>query len=147
MEEVDSARKLPLTREQLAAILDGAADGVIVRDAAGQLVYANDAAAHLCGYGSRSAMLSASPDEPLSRFALLDLEGGPLAPDQLPGHRVLGGQGAPESMVRFRVLETGEERWSVVHSTPIQDAAGRLELAVSLLSRLPRPHRTHHQGA
>jgi PAS domain S-box-containing protein len=135
-------RKRQITPMQLEAILDGAADGVIARDPAGQLVYANDAAAHLCGYETIEAMQGASTDELLSRFAILDDDGRPLAPALLPGRQVLDGYEAPETIVRYRVYETGEERWSLVHSTPIRDAAGRLQLAVSIFRDITERKRT-----
>jgi PAS domain-containing protein len=66
----EEARRL--TRDQLAAILAGIAEGVAVQDAAGQWVYANDVAGRLSGYSSGEAMLSANVASTVSRFTLPD---------------------------------------------------------------------------
>jgi PAS domain S-box-containing protein len=120
------------SRVELMAILGAVAEGVTVQDVSGQLMYANDAAARLSGYASVEAMLAASGAEVLRQFVLLDEQGHPFSPERLPGRRVLRGEEAPEALVRFRVMLTGEERWSVVDATPIRDAAGRVVFAVNL---------------
>jgi PAS domain S-box-containing protein len=120
------------SRVELMAILGAVAEGVTVQDVSGQLMYANDAAARLSGYASVEAMLAASGAEVLRQFVLLDEQGHPFSPERLPGRRVLRGEEAPEALVRFRVMLTGEERWSVVDATPIRDAEGRVVFAVNL---------------
>src|SRR5688500_1911832 len=99
------------SRAQLARTLDRVADGVTVQDARGALVYANDAAARLCGYPSAEAFLAAPLSEIWRRFELLDDAGRPLSPDRLPGRLALGGDlNPPELSVCFRIAETGERR-------------------------------------
>ena len=68
----------------------------------------------------------------MGQFALLDEEGQPFPVENLPGRRAL--QGEPESSVtlRFRNHETGEERWSIVRSSPVADAAGNVLYAVNV---------------
>ena len=68
----------------------------------------------------------------MGRFALFDEEGQPFPVESLPGRRAL--QGEPESTVtlRFRIQETGEERWSIVRSSPVTDAAGNVLYAVNV---------------
>src|SRR5215210_300944 len=74
---------------QLAAILEGIADGITVQDARGRLVYANDAAARLAGYSSAEALLTAPAADVVRGFALADEAGRPVPPDQLPGRLTL----------------------------------------------------------
>lgn len=120
------------SRDELMAILGAVAEAVTVQDVSGQLMYANEAAARMSGYASGEAMLTASGAEVMRRFALLDEQGHPFPPERLPGRRVLRGEEAPEAVVRFRVVLTGEERWSVVDATPIRDAEGRVLFAVNV---------------
>jgi len=47
-----AAISLHLSREQLAVLLTGMADGITALNPAGKLVYSNDAAARLIGYPS-----------------------------------------------------------------------------------------------
>jgi PAS domain-containing protein len=83
-------------RDLLPLILDAVAEGITVQDAAGRLVYANDAAAHLSGYPNAEAMLSASTGEILSHLEVLAEDGQPFPPDRLPGRLALSGERAAE---------------------------------------------------
>ncbi|HET7583757.1 MAG TPA: ATP-binding protein [Gemmatimonadaceae bacterium] len=98
----------------LRTILGGLADGVVVQDAAGHYVYANERIARMSGYASPAEMTSAPPRHFLSRFELLDDHGRVLPLERLPGRRVFAGEDSPSEVVRFRDRITGEERWSLV---------------------------------
>jgi PAS domain S-box-containing protein len=119
-------------KENLAVFLDHVGDGVTVQDPSGRLVYANAAAARALGFTSAAELLAAPITEVVGQFALLDEEGQPFPVENLPGRRAL--QGEPESAVtlRFRNHETAEERWSIVRSSPVADAAGNVLYAVNV---------------
>jgi nucleotidyltransferase/DNA polymerase involved in DNA repair len=68
----------------------------------------------------------------LARFEVLDEQGNVLAPDDLPGRRVLAGQDAAERLLRFRIRATREERWSVVRSTAVPAETGSPRLAINV---------------
>jgi serine phosphatase RsbU (regulator of sigma subunit)/PAS domain-containing protein len=120
-------------RDQLEAILRGVADAVTAQAPDGRLLFANDAAVATLGYESSDALLAAPTAEILDRFEMLDERGGPFPLERLPGRRALErGEGA-QALVRFRVRETGEERWSAVKSTPIRDASGRVVMAINVI--------------
>src|SRR5215213_6654583 len=118
--------------DNLALFLDHVGDGVTVQDSSGRLIYANAAAAQNLGFASAAELLAAPIAEVVGRFALFDEEGQPFSVENLPGRRAL--QGEPESTVtvRFRIHETGEERWSIVRSSPVTDAAGNVLYAVNV---------------
>jgi PAS domain S-box-containing protein len=118
--------------DNLAVFLDHVGDGVTVQDPTGRLVYANAAAAQALGFASAAEFLAASITQVMGRFALFDEDGQPFPVQNLPGRRAL--QGEPESAVtlRFRVQETGEERWSVIRSSPVTDATGNVLYAVNV---------------
>jgi len=118
--------------DNLAVILDHVGDGVTVQDPSGRLVYANAPAAQALGFASTGELLAAPAGEVVGRFNLFDEGGQPFPVENLPGRRAL--QGEPESVVtlRFRVQETGEERWSIVRSSPVTDAAGNVLYAVNV---------------
>src|SRR5438105_15813747 len=73
-----------LSRAQLADILGGFADGVIVQTPKGRWLFANQAAALLIGYPTTEALLHASVAEVLARFEMLDAHGNPLPLENLP---------------------------------------------------------------
>lgn len=120
-----------LSGTQLAIILEGIADGLTVLNAAGQLIYANDAAVHLMGYPDAHALLTVPQPQLLRQFETFDEAGQPLAEEQLPPRRALHGQSTPPQLIRFRVRATGVERWSLVTARSILNEAGALELIVS----------------
>ncbi len=127
---------LHLSRDQLAIILAGIADGVTALDPTGQLIYGNDVAARLIGYPSAQALLGTPVADIMRRFELFDESGQPLPDEELPGHLALRGIASPPKVIRFRVIGTGEERWSVVTSQPVFGEAGQVELAVNIFHEI-----------
>jgi PAS domain S-box-containing protein len=118
--------------DNLALFLDHVGDGVTVQDPTGRLVYANTAAAQALGFAGAAELLAAPVAEILGQFTLFDEDGQPFPVENLPGRRAL--QGEPESAVtlRFRNTVTGEERWSIVRSSPVTDTTGNVLYAVNV---------------
>lgn len=129
---VSAHEDLRRSRDQLAAILGGVAEGVTVQDAQGKLVYANDVAARLCGFESGEALLGATGEEVLRRFSLFDEDGRPLSTEHLPGRQLLRGLEAPELVIQVGDPLTGACRWSIVNSAVVRDAEGQLQLVVNI---------------
>ncbi len=77
--------ELKASRDQLEAILQGVAEGIIAQDPTGKVIYANEAAARLIGFSSVQEMLTSSPAEVLARYEILDEEGRPFPVDEFPG--------------------------------------------------------------
>ncbi|HJQ28016.1 MAG TPA: PAS domain S-box protein, partial [Rubrobacter sp.] len=125
-------RELRGSRDQLEAILRGAADGITAQDATGRIIYANETAARMVGFPSARDLVEAPLDEVMAKFELLDEEGNPLPAEKLPGRRALAGEEGPEETLRFRILATGEERWTIVKAMPIFGERGRVRMAVNI---------------
>jgi PAS domain S-box-containing protein len=123
-------------RDQLEAILRGVADAVTAQAPDGRLLFANDAAVTTLGYESSEALLAASPTDILNRFEMLDENGAPFPLEQLPGRRAVECGESAQALVRFRVRQTGEERWSAVKSTPIRNGDGRVVMAINVIEDL-----------
>jgi PAS domain S-box-containing protein len=133
---IDNARlhtTLRETRDDLGAILEGVADAVTAQTPDGRLVYANDAAVRLLGFGSAEEMLAAEPRAMLARFEMLDERGDPIPLERLPGRLALAGEYPRPLTVRYRDLTSDEVRWSRVQSTPVFDAAGAVRLAINVI--------------
>src|SRR5260370_29303686 len=133
---LDVARQAELfelrhSRDQLAAILSGIAEGVTVQDANGALIFANDVAARLSGFASadefRESFASVA-----QRFTLFDENGQPFPYDRLPGRRILRGQEPEEVLVEFRNWESGEWRWSILDAKPVRDEHGTVRMVVNI---------------
>ena len=120
------------SRDQFRIILQGIADGVTAQNLSGQLVYANDAAAKVTGFQTAEELLRTPIAEVLQKFRVFDADGQPFPLQQLPGRVALQEGRAGEVMLRFRVMATGEERWSVVKARPVFDTQGNVQLAINL---------------
>lgn len=134
--EIDERRRaeeaLRSSRNELEIVLLGVADGITAQDPTGRLIYANEAAARLIGYPSVGALLEAPTQDLMRDFELFDEAGRPLSPENLPGRRALRGEQPPETLIRFRVRDTGEERWSIIKAAPVFDEWGQVLLAVNI---------------
>ena len=120
------------SRDHLEAVLGGVADGVTAQDAAGRLIYANEAAARLVGYPSARDFIDAPVRDVMGRFEVFDQEGRLFPLDRLPGRRALQGEEGAEEVLRFRVLATGEDRWAFVRAAPVFDERGEARVAVNI---------------
>lgn len=125
----------PNYKETLARadpVLQAVSDGVTVQDATGRLVYANDAAARICGFDDARAMLGASTSEILARLDVRDELGRKLDTSRLPGAEVLAGEHPPPVLVNTRENATGRRFWSIVRSKGVRDQSGRFHLVVNV---------------
>jgi len=116
---------------ELALVVQEIADGITVQDLSGQICYANLAAAQSMGFPSVEALIGTPQAELLARFEVLDASGRPLSADELPVRRAVRGDPSPESLIRFRVRSTGEERWSLVRPKVVRAADGSPRFVVS----------------
>ncbi len=128
--EVEDA--LRLSRNQISVILAGIADGITVLNQKRQMVYANDAAAHIIGYESVEELTNTPVEQVTSRFEICDEHGARMDMSQLPSRLALLGEVSPPQVVNFKVLKTGEERWSLVKAQPVRNEAGEVILAVNI---------------
>jgi PAS domain S-box-containing protein len=134
--------ELRSSRDELRVILEGVADGVTAQDPTGRIIYANEAAARMIGYSSGQALVKAPLGEVMERFEVLDEEGSPFPLEKLPGRRALGGEEGTDEVLCFRVLATGEERWSIVRATPVLDDRGKVRMAVNIFRDITERRRT-----
>jgi PAS domain S-box-containing protein len=126
------SRALGEARDTLELVTIGAADGITIQDAQGEVVYANLAAARMSGYGSVDEFLAADPRERLAHWLMLNEDGEPFPVDELPGRRVLAGEPEAEAVLRVRNRRDGHEFWSLVKATATFDTHGRVRYAINL---------------
>jgi PAS domain S-box-containing protein len=121
----------PISAEQAESILRHVADSITVQAPDGRLLYANDAAVRSLGFASQEELLNAPLSRLMSHYELLDPDGNPLPVERLPGRLALAGIDS-EHLVRYRIQETGEERWALVRGTPVFDDAGSVAFAINI---------------
>lgn len=133
------------SRDQLAIILQGVMEGITVQDQDGKLIFANQRAAQLLGYSNEIELMNTSLKEVAEKFVMMKEDGSPFPLDHLPGRKALAGEGESTAVIRFQVLETGEERWSQVIATPLYSQSGSVELAVNIFQDITEYKRIEQQ--
>jgi PAS domain S-box-containing protein len=132
--QIGTARsdEVPLSPEELASILRIVGDGITAQAPDGRLVYANEAAASLCGLESSEELLRLSSTELLERFEIIGEDGAPVPVDQLPNRLAFAERSPQEATLGYRILPSGDERWSVVRSTPLLNEAREVHLVITV---------------
>ena len=130
------SERLATSNEQLRAILEGVADGVVARDATGRPVFANRAALELLGFAEEADLLSSAGEPVTNRLDVFTEDGRRLDAGDLPGRRAARGEQPPPVTVRLRPKDGGDERWAVIKSTAIHDDGGRPTMAISIVEDL-----------
>lgn len=130
------------SRNELEIILQGVTDGITAQDPTGRLIYANEAAAKVLGYPSAQALIEAPLSEVTRNFEILDESGQPFPIEDLPGRRALRGEQGHEVLLRYRDVNTGKERWSVLKAAPVLGERGRVLLAVNIFRDVTEGRRT-----
>jgi PAS domain S-box-containing protein len=118
------------TRSRLEGILSALSEAVTVNDAAGHVVYANDAAVRLLGASNVEEVLSAQPGELAARFEVTREDGTPVSGEEFPGNRILAGLDAPPLLTRSVHKETGRASWLLTKAALL---AGDESLAVNII--------------
>ncbi|MDX6467657.1 MAG: hypothetical protein QOI27_2697 [Gaiellaceae bacterium] len=118
--------------DRLSTIMSTVDEGIVMQAQDGKLVYVNEAAARFVGFETTADFLSASREEVLAQYEILDEDRRLLPIASLPGRRALRGE-ASEQVVCYRILSTGEERWSVVRANPVYGPDGEVALSVSVI--------------
>ncbi|MBY0471286.1 MASE1 domain-containing protein [bacterium] len=127
--------ELDHSRNQLNIILSGITDGIVVTDDRGQIVYANETGTAMCGFADLQTFLKTPPyTEVADGIGIFDENSNPFPLELLPSRLVFSGlENPPETVLCFKSLSTGEERWLMVKSAPIVDETNKVRLAVSIM--------------
>lgn len=121
------------TRDELHAILNGVVDGVLAQDRNGQPIFANPAAGDILGFGSPGALVDTPIRDTHHRYELLNAKREVIPYENLPRQRVFG-EGKPATdIICLRFLDTKEERWLDLRSTPVFDQKGKVRLTVTVM--------------
>lgn len=115
-----SARRLEREATERAAILSQLAEGVIVTDAAGKIVFVNEAASRLYG----GAKLDIEPEAETSTYQLLTVDGEPHPSEDLPLARAIA-KGETVENARWRIRRSdGSEVLAIGSARPVFAADG-----------------------
>ena len=126
-------------KEQLEAILHNVADGILVVDSGGRIVYVNKVAASTFGFPSAEALLAAprpSLGRLFSRVPAWDERGRPLPFEERPSVQALHGKKVQALLQYQDALTTSQRHWILVSAQPIVDAQGQVQFVVSVFTDL-----------
>ena len=124
--------ELKRSREQLETIMATVDEGIIVQAPDFTRIYANDAAARASGVGSADELVRTDVAELIQQFELVDEDGAPLSPGDLPGRRAFDGQ-THERVVRYRKSDGTADRWALIRANPVRGEDGEVVATVSVI--------------
>ena len=126
--------ELETIEAQLTAVLSTLAEAVTVQHTGGALIYANEAAAHMLGYDSAQELLSTPVDQIVDAFDSTKEDGSPVILEDLPGRRLLAGEGDPKPLVVRAVdKRSGAVNWRVTKASGVYGSDGELKLVVNVI--------------
>jgi len=137
----DSEARYRALSDRLQIVFEGVTDGITVQDRSGRLVFANTAAARICGFQTGEELMSTPPKEVMARFEMLDAEGRPFDPENLPGRRAMAGEGPASAVMHVRELASGRDWWVLLRGSAVCDADGTPELAINIWHDVTAEHR------
>lgn len=110
---------------RVGGILDGVPIGVVLQRLDGSIAFANAAMRAMASLAPTVPVDGLDPEAFAEAYELTAIDGRPLAPTDLPRHRVVAGEPTAETVVGSRRRGTLDPpSWSRVRSRPIVDAAG-----------------------
>lgn len=128
----ESEAKLKESRDNLEIILKNIADGIVVQDGNGKVMYVNDAVVRAAGCSSMNTLLKQK-----NLYQSLELktqDGMKFKTQNLPNRRALAEGEDSEEIVNYRNMTTGEEKWSHIKARPIKNNKGKVVTVVTIIN-------------
>jgi PAS domain S-box-containing protein len=129
------------SEQRLAVILDSLGEAITIRGEDDRLIYANRAALQRLGLDTVTQLRDADPRALMGEYETTGEHGEPLSMDDLPSVRALRGEQPEPLLLRAVNRESGDERWSLLKTTPVLDADGAVEAAVTIIEDVTQPRR------
>jgi PAS domain S-box-containing protein len=125
---------------QLEIVFEGVADGITVEHPSGRLLFANTAAAKICGFSSAAELVEAPLAEVVAKFDVLDQHRKPFPRQELPAQRVLAGEENASAVLCIRERATYRSWWVQLRATAVADEDGNPSLAVNIWHDVTAEH-------
>jgi PAS domain S-box-containing protein len=134
-------RALARSEERLGLILDSLGEAITIRARDDRLIYANRAALDRIGLETVQQLREADPQELMGAWETTGEHGEPIVLGDLPSVRVLRGEQPEPLLLRAVDRDSGEERWSLLKTTPVRDPGGEVEAAVTIIEDVTESRR------
>jgi PAS domain S-box-containing protein len=119
--------------QRFEAALESLAEAVLVRNAGGEMLFANPAAAALLGVESTADVIHAPRGVFMDRYEVFDEHGNRLGLEQMPSASAARGERPEPMLVRNVDRETGIERWLMDKASPVFGSGGRVSFVVTVI--------------
>ena len=126
------AQKYAETLAKADLVLRSVHDCISVQDAAGAVLYANDAAARLFGLPNARAMLTTPTEQLATALEVFNEHGTPLDLTELMLASDARRESGKAQLFYMRDRRTREGRWWLARFTTLRDAEGRAELIINV---------------
>jgi PAS domain S-box-containing protein len=131
--------------QRLEIVLEGVADGITVEDQMGRVVYANTAAARICGFSTVAELMATPSGDVVARFEIWDADDRPFPLEDLPARRVLAGEVGANAVLRIRARSSRREWWVRIRASAVLSAEGTPDLAISIWHDVTNERREDRQ--
>jgi PAS domain S-box-containing protein len=128
----ESEERYRALSRRLEIVFEGVDDGISVQDRSGAVVFANAAAARMCGFERAEDFIAAAPESIVVRYEVLDEHGRPFDAEALPARRVLAGMPSSSALMNVRERRSTRQWWTLVRASPVLDDAGEPELVINI---------------
>lgn len=126
--------ELAVAERRFETALDEMDAAVMIQRPGEGIVYANQAAADALALPDPAAVVAATPEDIGRAWRSTREDGTPVTPEDYPSVQILSGANLrPPPLIAHGVhRESGAERWVRVRATPVVNARGDVEMAVSV---------------
>jgi PAS domain S-box-containing protein len=131
--------------QRMEAIVGSLGEAVTIRDRRDRIIYANDAALASMGFSSVEEIRERRPDSIMRDYIVLDEHDHAVRMEDIPSVRLLRGEQPGPLLIHTVHRERGDEKWSLLKSTPLYDRGGRLEAAVTIIEDVTATKRAERQ--
>lgn len=140
--DIDDLKRAEAERERLYAELEATfsamANGVIVYNSQGEIVWLNPAAEKMLAYTRE--MKTRTLDERLALLRPETEDGSPYPLERLPTRRALQGETVLSDIMAYHPAGSDRPLWVAISAAPIREADGEILGAVSTLADISRLH-------
>ncbi|MDQ6811872.1 MAG: SpoIIE family protein phosphatase [Actinomycetota bacterium] len=130
------------SEQRLSVIMNALAEAVTIRGTDDHIIYANQAALDRLGFASVEELRAADPHALMGDYETTGEHGEAIRMEDLPSVRVLRGEQPEPLLLRSVNRSTGEEQWVLLKATPVHDASGSIEAAVTIIEEVTATKRS-----
>jgi PAS domain S-box-containing protein len=124
------------SEQRMSVIMNALAEAVTIRGPDDHIIYANQAALDRLGFASVEQLRAADPHALMADYESTGEHGEAIRMEDLPSVRVLRGEQPEPLLMRSVHRSTGAEQWVLLKATPVYDASGSLEAAVTIIEEV-----------